>query len=82
MLEELENIHSKQEDYIMHVFNNVGKLIEKIEDGCQFTERILERGNTTEMLLMKRFISAQLLSLISNTPKPDVRLKILLYVKY
>lgn len=73
LLEELEEIHSHQEDHIMHVFHNVGKIIERIEDGCKFTERTLEQGNNVEILLMKRIVAAQLLTLINDIPKPDVR---------
>ena len=69
---ELEDIHSSQEDSIMHVFHNVGKTIEKIEDSCKFADRILTSGNCTEVLLMKRLITTQLLSLVNNTTVPDV----------
>ena len=75
---ELEDTHNKQQDAIMHVFDNVGKTIDKIEDSRKFTERVMEHGNCTEVLLVKRLIFTQLMSLINNTPKADVSWKIVL----
>ena len=69
---ELEDIHNKHRDSILHVFDNVGKTIDKIEDSCRFTERIMENGNCIEVLLLKRLVFTQLMSLINNTPKADV----------
>ena len=60
----------------MELFHNVEKTIEKIEDGSTFTERVLKNGNAVEILLLKRQITDQMLSLINNTPKPDLNVKI------
>ena len=60
----------------MELFHNVEKTIEKIEDGATFTERVLKNGNAVEILLVKRQITDQMLSLINNTPKPDLNVKI------
>jgi len=74
MLQELEEMHSSQELAVMEMFHNVEKTIEKIEDGCKFTERILKNGNSLQMILMKKHITSQLLSLINNAPKPEVNI--------
>ncbi|KAK2170524.1 hypothetical protein LSH36_2g03012 [Paralvinella palmiformis] len=76
LLEELEKIHSDKELHIMEIFHNIEKVIEKIDDGCSFAQRILEHGNCSEILSMKKLIASQLLSLINNTPKPDVNINI------
>ncbi|XP_013404938.1 B-box type zinc finger protein ncl-1 [Lingula anatina] len=76
LLEEVEKLHKSQELKVMDVFHNVEKTIEKIDDGCKFTERVLKYGNTIEILCMKRQITSQLLSLINNTPNPDISVKI------
>ncbi|CAH1777460.1 unnamed protein product [Owenia fusiformis] len=75
-LKELEEMHSHQELGIMEVFHTVEKTIEKIEDGSKFTERVLERGNLTELLMLKKYVASQLLTLINNIPKDDVNDKI------
>lgn len=54
-----------------HLFS-VEKTMEKIDDACKFTTRLLEHGNTVEILSLKRIVGAQLLFLINNTPKPEV----------
>lgn len=72
ILEELQQIHSKRELKIMDTFHSVEKTMEKIDDACKFTSRLLEHGNTVEVLSLKQVAGAQLLYLINNTPKPDV----------
>ncbi|XP_064608306.1 brain tumor protein-like isoform X2 [Liolophura sinensis] len=79
LLQELEKIHSDRELAIMDMFHNVDKTIEKIEDGSKFTERILKHGSGLQILLLKGLISTQLLSLINNTPRPDVNTTIEFY---
>ncbi len=69
-------MHHTQELHVWEMCHNVEKTIEKIEDGCKFTERILEHGSGAEMLANKKLISSQLLSLINNTPKPEVNIKL------
>ena len=56
----------------METSHNVEKITEKMEDACVFANRILEHGNILEVLLMKKLVSSQLLSLINNCPKPEV----------
>ncbi len=50
LLKELDAIHSSQELQIMDTFHNVEKTIEKIDDACKFAERLLNCGNTLEVL--------------------------------
>ena len=69
-------MHSTQELEVMDMFHNVEKTIEKIEDGTMFAERIVEHGSGAELLSLKKMIKMQLMSLINNTPKPDVNIKI------
>lgn len=76
MLEDLQQLHSKQELKIMDTFHSVEKTMEKIDDACKFTSQLLEHGNTVELLSLKRVVGAQLLHLINNTPKPEVNTSI------
>lgn len=76
MLKELDEMHSKQELQVMDMFHDVEKTIEKIEDGTKFAERVVEHASGAELLSMKKMITMQLMSLINNTPKPDVNIKL------
>ncbi|XP_066998837.2 B-box type zinc finger protein ncl-1 [Anabrus simplex] len=76
VLEELKQLHSNRELRIMDTFHSVEKTMEKIDDACKFTSRLLEHGNTAEILSLKRVVGAQLLYLINNTPKPEVNTNI------
>ena len=75
-MKQLDEMHSTQELEVMDMFHNVEKTVEKIEDGTTFAERILEHGSGAELLSMKKMIKLQLMSLINNTPKPDVNVRI------
>ncbi|XP_021926795.1 B-box type zinc finger protein ncl-1-like isoform X2 [Zootermopsis nevadensis] len=75
-LEDLQKLHSKRELKIMDTFHSVEKTMEKINDACKFTSRLLEYGNTVEVLSLKGVVGAQLLHLINNTPKPEVNTSI------
>lgn len=46
--------------------------MEKIEDACRFTSRLLEHGDAVEILALRRIVGMQLMNLIKNTPKPNV----------
>lgn len=60
LLNNLDEMHSKQEISVMDQLNSLEKTNDKIEDGCMFAERILTNGNALEILLMKKVITAQL----------------------
>ncbi|XP_056010419.1 brain tumor protein-like isoform X3 [Ostrea edulis] len=76
MLEELEDLHLCQELAIMDLFHNVEKTSEKIEDGCKYTELLIQHGTGLHCALMKKMISSQLMFLINNTPKPDIHINL------
>lgn len=46
--------------------------MEKIEDACRFTTRLLEHGDAVEILALRRVVGAQLMNLIKNTLKQNV----------
>lgn len=50
--------------------------MEKIEDACRFTSRLLEHGDAVEILALRRVVGTQLMNLIKNTPKQDVTFSI------
>jgi hypothetical protein len=51
---------------------SVEKTVEKIECACQFTNRLLEHGDATEILSLRRVVTNQLLDLLKNMPKPNI----------
>lgn len=76
MLQELDSVHSTSELSIMDKFNDIEKTLERIDDGCKFTERVLEHGNMAEVLAVKKQITRQMLKLINNIPTPHMNIKI------
>ena len=62
-------IHSASELAILELYHNVEKMAEKIEDGCRFSERVLDCGNGIEVLSVKKHITNQLLMLLNNIPR-------------
>lgn len=60
----------------MDAFHSVEKTVEKMENGCRFTERVLAHGNGVEVLSLKKHISIQLLMLLNNIPRPEPSAKI------
>lgn len=76
MLAELDTLQSSKELSLMDLCHNVEKAVEKLVDGCNFTEHVLNNGSALQLLLMKKTISSQLLSLINNTPNPEVNVNI------
>lgn len=76
LLAELDTLQSSKELALMDLCHNVEKAAEKLEDGCNFTEHVLNNGSALQLLLMKKTISSQLLSLINNTPNPEVNVNI------
>ena len=76
LLKELDEIHSANELSIMDMFHSIEKTVERMEDSCGFTERILEHGNGVEVLSLKKHISIQLLMLLNNIPRPEPSVKI------
>ena len=60
----------------MEMCHNVEKSVEKLEDGCKFTEHVLNNGSGLQLLLMKKQISSYLISQINNAPSPEVNINI------
>lgn len=75
-MKELDEIHSANELSVMDMFHSIEKTVERMEDSCRFTERILEHGNGVEVLSLKKHISIQLLMLLNNIPRPEPSVKI------
>lgn len=48
------------------------KTVEKIECACQFTNRLLEHGDATEISSLRRVVIDQLTDLLKNMPKPNL----------
>lgn len=71
-LKDLERFHSERELKIMDMLHNVEKCVEKTENACKFTNKLLQMANATEFSCLKKLISSQFLQLISATPKADV----------
>lgn len=76
MLEEMETLHSNQELAIMELCHNVEKSVEKLEDGCKFTEHIVNNGSGLQLLLMKKQVSSYLIKQINNAPNPEVNINV------
>lgn len=76
MLKELEEKHSTKELQLMETFHVLGTSETRLDDALSFTERVLKHGNSTHIALMKKLICSQLLSLINNSPKADMSVKI------
>lgn len=59
-------------NHYIKIYYSVEKTVEKIEDACRFTTRLLEHGDAVEILALRRVVGAQLMNLIKNTPKQNV----------
>lgn len=71
-LKDLDRFHSERELKIMDLLHDVEKSVEKTENACKFTRKVLEMANGTEFLSLKKLISSQFYNLIATTPKADV----------
>lgn len=54
------------------MYCSVEKTVEKIEDACRFTTRLLEHGDSVEILALRRVVGSQLMNLSKNTPKNNI----------
>lgn len=70
-LKELNELHHERELKLMDLTEKVGKDISLVDDACKFASRLLEKGNTVEIMCLKKIVGTQLLNLITNTPKPE-----------
>lgn len=72
----LSEKHSQKRTDLWEMTHNVEKMTERIEDGCTFVERVVKYGSGPEVLSMKKLISTQILSLINNSPNPEIAVKL------
>ncbi|XP_044727695.1 B-box type zinc finger protein ncl-1 isoform X2 [Chrysoperla carnea] len=70
-LNELNELHHERELKLMDLTERVGKDISLVDDACKFTSRLLEKGNTVEIMCLKKIVGTQLMNLINNTSKPE-----------
>lgn len=76
LLAELDEQKNTKELAVMDLCHNMEKATEKLEDGCSFTEHVLNNGSTLQLLLLKNIISTQMKSLMSSLPSVDVDVNI------
>lgn len=69
LLKELDDKHSFCELQLMEAFHELGTMETRLEDACQFTERVLKHGSPNHVALLKKGIVSQLLTLIRSNPK-------------
>lgn len=75
-MSELESIHSSGVLSAMDKFRDIEKARNQIEESCTFIERIIQHGNVTEVLTIKKYVSRQLLRLLNNLPSPVSKNKV------
>ena len=73
MLRTLDEMHSQQETVIMELAHNVDRIIEKIEDGCRFTERVQHYGSGIDLMMVKKMCVKQLWSLQREISTTDTK---------
>ena len=71
-LKDLESLHSERELNIMDSLHNVEESVQRIENTCKFTGKVLQQANGAEFLSLKQLISNQIHHLINSTPKTDL----------
>lgn len=71
-LKDLERLHSERELNIMDSLHSVEKMVERVEETCKFTTKVLQQSNGAELLSLKKLICNQIIYLMTNTPKTDL----------
>ncbi|VVD06072.1 brain tumor protein [Leptidea sinapis] len=71
-LEELERLHKERELKVMDLFDRVDKTVQRIDCACQFTSRLLRRGDGTEIVMLKKTVATQFARLLEGAPEFDV----------
>ena len=71
MLKELEEKHASKELSIMDLHNSIDLSISQLKYVSKFIERVLDNGNASEILLMKKPIMNQIRRLVNNLPILD-----------
>lgn len=54
----------------------VEKTMDKVDDACKFTSRLLKQGNTVEIVSLGNIVITQLHKILSTSPEPEVNTSI------
>lgn len=54
----------------------VEKTMDKVDDACKFTTRLLKQGDTIEITSLKNVVCAQLRKILATAPEPEVNTSI------
>lgn len=76
LLKELHTIHKQKELKIMGSYHLVERTMEKVDDACKFTTRLLKQGNTVEIVSLRNVVAAQLRQILATSPEPEVNTSI------
>lgn len=71
-LEELERLHKERELKVMDLFDRVDKTVQRIDCACKFAARLLNRGDGTEIVMLKKTVASQFSRLLEGAPEFDV----------
>lgn len=71
-LEELERLHKERELKVMDLFDRVDKTVQRIDCACKFANRLLRRGDGTEIVMLKKTVASQFARLLEGAPEFDV----------
>lgn len=72
-LEQMNHLHSERELKVMDLYNSTNNAVLKMEDACKFTTRLLKHGDGTEVAMLKKAVAAQIMNLVKDIPKLDVK---------
>lgn len=50
--------------------------MDKVDDACKFTTRLLKQGNSAEIVSLRNVVSAQLMKILATSPEPEVNTSI------
>ncbi|XP_034243852.1 brain tumor protein-like isoform X2 [Thrips palmi] len=76
LLKELHTIHKQKELRIMGSYHMVEKTMDKVDDACKFTSRLLRQGNNVEIVSLGNIVIAQLHKILATSPEPEVNTSI------
>ncbi|XP_063379677.1 brain tumor protein-like [Cydia fagiglandana] len=71
-LEELERLHKERELKVMDLFDRVDKTVQRIDTACKFAARLLNSGDGTEIVMLKKTVASQFSRLLEGAPEFDV----------
>ncbi|XP_061705847.1 brain tumor protein-like isoform X3 [Cydia pomonella] len=71
-LEELERLHKERELKVMDLFDRVDKTVQRIDTACKFASRLLNSGDGTEIVMLKKTVASQFSRLLEGAPEFEV----------